>query len=128
MNLLKAYDVIIVGGGPAGSTCAAHLVQAGISTLLVDSNQFPRVKLCAGWLSAPVWDTLAISPKEYPHGLWQFDKATIFGNRDVNYIRWQVNSNNRQYYFISINVLNTPSTTKPMFGIFNVDNTSPFVW
>jgi menaquinone-9 beta-reductase len=77
MEAVTTYDAIIVGGGPAGSTCASTLVKAGVHTLLLDSASFPRVKLCAGWLSAPVWEILEISPKEYTHGLWTFNNVHI---------------------------------------------------
>ena len=45
------FDAIIVGGGPAGSTCARFLVRGGARVAVVDRAEFPRVKLCAGWLS-----------------------------------------------------------------------------
>ena len=77
MNALPTYDAIIVGGGPAGSTCASVLVRNGVHTLLLDKANFPRVKLCAGWLSAPIWDILEISPKEYNRGLWEWNRAHI---------------------------------------------------
>jgi flavin-dependent dehydrogenase len=48
------HDAIVVGGGPAGSTCARFLVQGGARVAVVDRAEFPRVKLCAGWLSAPI--------------------------------------------------------------------------
>ncbi len=37
-----AYDVVVIGGGPAGSTAAALVAEAGHSTLLVEREQFPR--------------------------------------------------------------------------------------
>ncbi len=40
------YDVIVVGGGPAGSSCATFLGRKGIKTLLVDKALFPRDKTC----------------------------------------------------------------------------------
>ncbi len=46
------YDVIVVGGGPAGSITAYHLARAGISVALMDSKQFPRSKPCGGGLQA----------------------------------------------------------------------------
>ena len=77
MNIIPTYDAIIVGGGPAGSTCATQLVKSGVKTLLLDRAEFPRVKLCAGWLSPPIWDILGISPKEYTRGLWEWNNVHI---------------------------------------------------
>jgi menaquinone-9 beta-reductase len=77
MNAIPTYDAIIVGGGPAGSTCASILVKSGVNTLLLDRANFPRVKLCAGWLSPPIWGILEISPKEYPLGLWEWNNVHI---------------------------------------------------
>jgi geranylgeranyl reductase family protein len=42
------YDSIVVGAGPAGSTCAYRLASAGASVLLVDRARFPRDKPCGG--------------------------------------------------------------------------------
>ncbi|HYL38041.1 MAG TPA: NAD(P)/FAD-dependent oxidoreductase [Bryobacteraceae bacterium] len=48
------FDVIIVGGGPAGATAAKMLGDAGVPTLLVDKSDFPRDKPCGGGISARV--------------------------------------------------------------------------
>jgi geranylgeranyl reductase family protein len=45
---MEAYDVAIVGAGPAGSTAAYRLARAGASVLLVDRATFPRDKPCGG--------------------------------------------------------------------------------
>jgi len=66
------YDAVIVGGGPAGSTCAGVLARGGARVAVVDRADFPRVKLCGGWISAPIWEALALSPREYPGGLWEW--------------------------------------------------------
>ena len=42
MKLASAYDCVVLGGGPAGSTAAALTAQAGLSTLLVERDQMPR--------------------------------------------------------------------------------------
>lgn len=42
----ELFDVCIVGAGPAGSTCAFYLGQAGKRVLLVDKRKFPRDKIC----------------------------------------------------------------------------------
>lgn len=71
------HDVIIIGGGPAGSTCARFLTSGGARVALVDRAEFPRVKLCAGWLSAPIWDALAIAPRDYTGGLWPWSTCHV---------------------------------------------------
>lgn len=54
MTLDKKYDVIVVGGGPAGSATATHLARAGRSVLLLDRAGFPRDKPCGEFYSPPV--------------------------------------------------------------------------
>ncbi|MGX8702560.1 NAD(P)/FAD-dependent oxidoreductase [Caproiciproducens sp.] len=39
-------DVVVVGGGPGGSTCAAFLARAGVDVLILDKETFPREKPC----------------------------------------------------------------------------------
>jgi flavin-dependent dehydrogenase len=50
------YDVIIAGGGPAGSSAAIHLAQQGRRVLLVEQKQFPRPKLCGEFISPECLD------------------------------------------------------------------------
>jgi len=45
------WDVIVVGGGPAGSATALLLARAGASVLLLDRARFPRHKACSEYLS-----------------------------------------------------------------------------
>lgn len=47
----KIYDLIIVGGGPAGATAALYAARHGLKTLLVDKGKFPRDKICGDALS-----------------------------------------------------------------------------
>ena len=47
----KHYDVVIVGAGPAGSSCAIRLADAGRKVLLVEQKKFPREKLCGEFIS-----------------------------------------------------------------------------
>ena len=46
-----ACDVLVVGGGPAGSSTASALARAGVHVMLVDRARFPRPKPCAEYLS-----------------------------------------------------------------------------
>lgn len=65
---MDSCDVLIVGAGPAGSTCAWRLRDAGLDVAIVDKEHFPRDKVCGGWLTPAVFQTLGVSPEEYRAG------------------------------------------------------------
>ncbi|NOZ63159.1 MAG: NAD(P)/FAD-dependent oxidoreductase [Calditrichaeota bacterium] len=70
-------EVIVVGGGPAGSTCAWKLKQLGIDALILDKKPFPRLKLCAGWIQPEVISDLEIEIDDYPHRIVRFDRFRV---------------------------------------------------
>lgn len=51
MKAVSDYDVIIAGGGPAGSSAAIHLAASGARVLLAEQKKFPRPKLCGEFIS-----------------------------------------------------------------------------
>ena len=58
-----AFDVIIIGAGPAGSTAAIRLASAGWSVAIVEKREFPRRKVCGECIAAsnlPLLDALGI--------------------------------------------------------------------
>ena len=65
---MDACDVLIVGGGPAGSSCAWGLRESGLDTLVIDRSRFPRNKLCGGWITPLVFDALGFTPADYAPG------------------------------------------------------------
>jgi menaquinone-9 beta-reductase len=67
-------EVIIVGGGPAGSTCAWKLRQAGVETLVLDRSSFPRPKPCAGWITPRVLRHLEIDEHSYPYAISRYSR------------------------------------------------------
>ncbi len=46
------FDVIVVGAGPAGSTCALALKKSGLQVLLLEKETFPRDKICGDAVSS----------------------------------------------------------------------------
>jgi geranylgeranyl reductase family protein len=65
---METCDVLIVGGGPAGSTCAWRLRDAGLDVVVMDKAAFPRDKPCAGWITPQVLDDLQFDVDDYRGG------------------------------------------------------------
>ncbi len=65
---MEHCDVLIVGGGPAGSSCAGQLHRAGLRVIVIDRAKFPRDKVCAGWVTPEVMQTLSINMDDYRDG------------------------------------------------------------
>ncbi|MEK6258032.1 MAG: FAD-dependent monooxygenase [Planctomycetota bacterium] len=54
----KAFDALVIGGGPGGATAALLLAEAGWSVVLAERKVFPRRKVCGEYLSATNWPLL----------------------------------------------------------------------
>jgi flavin-dependent dehydrogenase len=78
---MRHCEVIVVGGGPAGSTAAWKLKRAGADVLVLDRERFPRPKLCAGWITPEVVRELAIDVDTYPHRLLTFPRLRVHAGR-----------------------------------------------
>src|ERR1700689_5042310 len=74
---MRKCDVLIVGGGPAGSTAAWKLRRAGADVLVLDRERFPRLKLCAGWITPEVVRELELDLASYPHRLLTFPRLRV---------------------------------------------------
>jgi geranylgeranyl reductase family protein len=59
---MQRFDVLVVGGGPAGSATAHNLASAGASVLLADKATFPRDKPCGGGLTARAFRRCPVDP------------------------------------------------------------------
>lgn len=62
---MQQCDVLIVGGGPAGSSCALGLRGSGLDVVVWDGSQFPRDKVCAGWITPQILRALQLDPGPY---------------------------------------------------------------
>ncbi len=53
------YDLLIIGGGPAGTSAAITAARQGARVLLLERGRFPRHKVCGEFVSAESLDLLA---------------------------------------------------------------------
>jgi len=88
---VERAEVVIVGGGPAGSSCAARLVAAGVDALVLDRATFPRDKPCAGWITPEVVACVGLDLDAYAAAntlqpVRRFRVGRVFGaGREVSY-------------------------------------------
>ena len=82
------FDVAIVGGGPAGSSCAAFCANAGLRTLLLERENFPREKVCGDCLNPACWAILrrlqlAEHVRRLPHSVLERVEFIGIGGRTL---------------------------------------------
>src|SRR5262249_62326564 len=56
---------------------AWRLARAGARVLVLDAARFPRVKLCAGWVTHSVLHDLELDPARYPHTIQSFETVSV---------------------------------------------------
>ncbi len=73
----KTYDVIVVGGGPGGSSTSMFLAKKGYKVLLLDKAKYPRDKICGDAISGKSVGMLKELGIE--HEMEKIDNAKVFG-------------------------------------------------
>jgi geranylgeranyl reductase family protein len=81
-NNSKTFDVVVVGSGPAGATCAYQLAKGGFRVALIDKQIFPRPKLCAGLLT---WKTVDLLHRVYGFSLEDLMAQDVISHACHNY-------------------------------------------
>ena len=90
----QIHDVVVVGGGPAGSAAAIRARKLKLSTLLVDREEFPRRRFCTGWVGpagVALAESLGVKSRSAGasvfHGLtlraWNFQKSAHVDESDL---------------------------------------------
>ena len=72
-------DVVVVGGGPAGSVAATRLAQLGHSVVVLERERFPRYHIGESLLSAtlPILDAIGATPRIAAHGFLEKPGGTF---------------------------------------------------
>lgn len=78
----KIFDVIILGAGPAGTTCAMALENKGLKVALIDKATFPRDKICGDAIPGQSFKALKlINPKWELQLREQCEQTRVFSSR-----------------------------------------------
>jgi len=85
---MEIVDVAIVGGGPAGASCAAFCAAAGLRTLVLEREKFPREKVCGDCINPACWPVLerlevAHEIRNWPHGILDAVEFISIGGRKL---------------------------------------------
>lgn len=77
---MTSRDVIVVGGGPAGSTAAAALARAGHDVLLLEAGEHPRPHVGESLLPGiiPILDAIGVLPRIEAAGFWAKTGSTLW--------------------------------------------------
>jgi len=54
-EISSAYDVIVIGGGPAGATTAALVAEKGHDVLLLERDEYPRFRIGESLMPGTYW-------------------------------------------------------------------------
>jgi geranylgeranyl reductase family protein len=93
--LRRGHDVIVVGGGPAGSTAAYELGRRGVDVLLIDKAIFPRRKCCGGGITLKTArilgaDLLAITQNSISSATLSFSGSNQFHGKQDSPVMYTV--------------------------------------
>lgn len=86
-NSSTSFDVVITGGGPAGSSAAIKLRLEGARVLLLEAKKFPRAKLCGEFISPeciPHFERLGVVDEMFAAGGAPINKTVFYGRNGLD--------------------------------------------
>ncbi len=92
-------DVLVIGGGPGGSTAATALAQKGHNVLLLERERFPREHIGESLLPAsmPFLDWLGVLPAVEEAGFLHKWGATMLWGREQRPWSWYFRETNKRW-------------------------------
>ncbi|MDQ6813170.1 MAG: geranylgeranyl reductase family protein [Bacteroidota bacterium] len=90
---VKEYDVIIVGAGPAGSSCALTLQNSGLRVALLDKATFPRDKVCGDAIPGLAIKTLKSISPDFIHSFKGFEDKLKIDKTALNHQKGSIEVN-----------------------------------
>lgn len=98
-NLDTDADVVVIGGGPGGSTAATMLSRQGFNVLLLERERFPREHVGESLLPAsmPILAELGVLPAVQEAGFLPKWGATMLWGRDNTPWSWYFRETNQTY-------------------------------
>jgi geranylgeranyl reductase family protein len=79
------HDLCVVGAGPAGSSAAAAALARGLTVLQLDAARFPRVKPCAGGLTAKALRALPLALGTLARGEYREFEFNVWRGRSTRF-------------------------------------------
>ncbi|MEM6698509.1 MAG: FAD-dependent oxidoreductase, partial [Bacteroidota bacterium] len=81
----KNYDILIVGGGPAGCTAALALEESGLKVCLLEKSNFPRDKICGDAVPGPALKVIKTINEDWGKSLFSMSqKAMVKSSKIFN--------------------------------------------
>ena len=110
-------DVVVIGGGPGGSTAATMLARQGLQVLLLERERFPRDHVGESLLpaSVPVLEELGVLPAIQQAGFLPKWGATMVWGNDRTPWSWYFKETNQKYP-------HSYQVTRPQFDQILLDN------
>ena len=98
MQKLSEIDILVIGGGPAGSTAASMAAQSGLSVKLCERSKFPREHVGESLLPAsiPILEELGLGEKIKKAGFLPKYGATMVWGKDKTPWSWRFSETNKQ--------------------------------